>query len=269
MVLEAHQISAIVTSVAESTVTSSQDGDGRSEPLTDRAVRHLEDLIFAGEVQPGAALPSEAELAGQLGISRLTVREAVRNLSARGLLEIRQGRRPTVAFPNAAPVSGFFTAALRRDPRTLLDLLEVRMAIEVHAALLAATNASRTDVTALELSLESMYRAEDEEALNLADVRFHAAVAAASGNQMLSFLVEGMEEPLHSSRLKSLRAYLVRGKAIDDLLAEHRAILDAVRARDPEAAAAAMRSHLVHTRHDLRTALSRPPDLAAGTTHPE
>lgn len=243
--------------------TNSQDDDGRAEPLTDRAVRHLEDLIFAGQVQPGSALPSEAELASELGISRLTVREAVRNLSARGLLEVRQGRRPTVAFPNAAPVSGFFTAALRRDPRALLDLLEVRMAIEVHAAQLAATQASRTDLTALELSLESMYRAEGEEALNLADVRFHAAVAAASGNQMLSFLVEGMEEPLHSSRLESLRGYLVRGKAIDALLAEHRAVFDAISSRDPDAAAAAMRSHLVHTRHDLRTAISRPIDLTA------
>ena len=105
--------------------------------VTDAIVRRLEDLVL-GELEPGAELPSEPELAAQFQVSRLTVREAVRSLQARGLVETRHGRRAVVAHPNAAPIGGFFTAAVRRDPRQLLDLLEVRRALEVHIASLAA-----------------------------------------------------------------------------------------------------------------------------------
>src|SRR6266508_1654773 len=101
--------------------------------VTDAVVQRLEDLVLV-ELAPGAELPSEAELAARFGVSRLTLREAARSLQARGLVETRHGRRTVVAHPNAGPVGGFFTAALRRDPRRLLDLLEVRIALEVHIA---------------------------------------------------------------------------------------------------------------------------------------
>ncbi|HEX3202402.1 MAG TPA: winged helix-turn-helix domain-containing protein, partial [Actinomycetes bacterium] len=89
--------------------------------ITETVVQRLEDLVL-GELEPGAELPSEAELAVRFEVSRLTVREAARWLQARGLVEIRQGRRTVVAHPNAGPIGGFFTAAVRRDPRQLLDL---------------------------------------------------------------------------------------------------------------------------------------------------
>jgi len=120
--------------------------------ITETVVQRLEDLVL-GELEPGAELPSEAELAARFEVSRLTVREAARWLQARGLVEIRQGRRTMVAHPNAGPIGGFFTAAVRRDPRQLLDLLEVRRALEVHIASLAAAQASRTDVAAMDRAL--------------------------------------------------------------------------------------------------------------------
>src|SRR6266508_2715689 len=103
-------------------------------------IERLEGLIFDG-FEPGNTLPSEGKLAEALGVSRLTVREATRTLEARGLLHIRQGRRPTVAAPNGALVGDFFKLAVRRDPRALLDLLDVRRALEVHIATLAAKRA--------------------------------------------------------------------------------------------------------------------------------
>src|SRR5207253_4686462 len=105
--------------------------------IVDSVIEQLEALIFGG-LEPGEALPSEGKLAQALGVSRLTVREATRALEARGLLEIRQGRRPTVAAPNGTLVGEFFKIAVRRDTRALLELLDVRRALEVHIAALAA-----------------------------------------------------------------------------------------------------------------------------------
>src|SRR5947207_14375169 len=109
--------------------------------ILDSVIEQLEGLIFGG-FEPGEALPSEGKLAEALGVSRLTVREATRTLEARGLLEIRQGRTPRVAAPNGALIGDFFKLAVRRDPRALLDLLDVRRALEVHIAALAARRAT-------------------------------------------------------------------------------------------------------------------------------
>jgi len=225
---------------------------------TEDVVRHLENLVL-GELEPGSELPSETDLAGQLGVSRLTVREAVKALQARGLIEISRGRRPSVAYPNARPVGDFFAAMIRRDPRQLLDLLEVRRALEVHIASLAALQAGRAPVAAMELALDAMRRTARDptpDAVNAADVRFHEALAAASGNQLLAFLIEAMEPSLHASRLQSLRGHLARGGTVDDVIAQHERILARVRARDPKGAAAAMREHLSQTARDLRAAFA-------------
>jgi GntR family transcriptional regulator, transcriptional repressor for pyruvate dehydrogenase complex len=224
--------------------------------VTDAVVQRLEDLVLV-ELAPGAELPSEAELAARFGVSRLTLREAGRSLQARGLVETRHGRRTVVAHPNAGPVGGFFTAALRRDPRRLLDLLEVRIALEVHIASLAATQASRAAISAMELALQAMRdAAEDPAAFHPTDIGFHASLAAGAGNQMLSFLIEAMEEPLRASRMRSLQGHLARGGTVEDVIEQHARILERVAAHDPKGAAAAMLAHLEQTARDLRAAFA-------------
>ena len=224
--------------------------------ITETVVQRLEDLVL-GELEPGAELPSEAELAARFEVSRLTVREAARSLQARGLVEIRQGRRTVVAHPNAGPIGGYFSAAVRRDPRQLLDLVEVRKALEVHIAGLAAAQASRTDVAAMELALAAMREAADDPmALHESDIGFHASLAAAAGNQLLRFLIEAMEEPLWASRMRSLRGHLARGGTVQDVIEQHARILDRIKARDPRGAAAAMLAHLEQTARDLRAAFT-------------
>src|SRR6266516_6084258 len=221
--------------------------------VLESVLEQLEGLIFGG-LEPGEALPSEGQLAEALGVSRLSVREATRKLQARGLLEIRQGRRPTIAAPNGAIVGDFFRTAIRRDPRALLDLLDVRRALEVHIAVLAARRATKGDLADMEMSIATMRAAEDEsEAFHTADVRSHENLAAASGNRLLVFLIEAFAEPLRESRLRSFAGHRARGGGIEDVIQQHQTILDAVRARSPKAAAAAMREHLEQTERDLRT----------------
>lgn len=229
----------------------------RAGAVTDTVVEHLEELIFSGTCEAGDSLPSESELSAELGVSRLTVREAVRALQARGLIEVSHGRRPVVAHPNAAPLHDFFSSSVRRDARGLLELLEVRLAIEVHIAELAARNATRSDILALEAALDAMRAATtDEAAFNAADVRFHASIAAASGNRMLSLLVEGMEAPLHTSRMQSIRGYRTHESALEPLVEPHSRIFERIAARDADGASAAMRRHLIGTRNDLRKAFA-------------
>jgi GntR family transcriptional repressor for pyruvate dehydrogenase complex len=223
--------------------------------VVDSVIDRLEDLIFGG-LDAGETLPSEGQLAEALGVSRLTVREATRTLEARGLLEIRQGRRPTVTAPNGALIGDFFQIAIRRDPRALLDLLEVRRALEVHIATLAARRAGKGEIADMEMSIAAMRAGgDDSEAFHAADVRFHENLAAASGNRLLVFLIEAFAEPLRESRLRSFAGHLARGGGVEDVIQQHQTILDAVRAGNAKQAAKAMREHLEQTEQDLRTLL--------------
>jgi GntR family transcriptional regulator, transcriptional repressor for pyruvate dehydrogenase complex len=227
--------------------------------VVDSVIERLEALIFGG-LEAGEELPSEGQLAEALGVSRLSVREATRTLEARGLLEIRQGRRPTIAAPNGSVVGDFFRTAVRRDPRALLDLLEVRKALEVHIAVLAARRATTSDIADMEMSIAAMRAADHEsEAFHTADVRFHENLAGASGNRLLVFLIEAFAEPLRESRLRSFAGHRARGGEVDDVIEQHQAILDAVEARNPKAAAQAMRDHLQQTEQDLRAHLQAVP----------
>lgn len=234
-------------------------GGVRPSPRTasDAVVEHLEELIFGGSYDAGDSLPSESEMSAELGVSRLTVREGVRSLAARGLVKVSHGRRPVVARQNASQLRDFFSSSVRRDARGLLDLLEVRLAIEVHAAELAARHATRAEMDGLEAALDAMRAAAaDGAAFNAADLRFHSAIAAASANRMIGLLVEGMEEPLHSSRMQSLRGYLQGTPDMSDLIEEHRLVFEAIAAHDAAGAAQAMRKHLATTRRDLLRAFS-------------
>jgi GntR family transcriptional repressor for pyruvate dehydrogenase complex len=236
--------------------------------VVDGVIERLEELIFS-RLEPGETLPSEGQLAEALGVSRLSVREATRALAARGLLEISKGRRPRIAAPNGSLVGDFFKSAVRRDPRALLDLLEVRRALEVHIASLAARRASQRHVADLELSINAMRAAEEEfEAFHTADVRFHENLAAASGNELLVFLIEAFAEPLRASRQRSFAGHQARGGRVDDVIQQHQTILDAVKARNPKQAAQAMRDHLQQTEQDLRTLMQQTASerLQAGET---
>jgi len=226
-----------------------------ARPGVDTAIAGIEDIIFRG-LEPGAEVPSEAEMAASFGVSRLTVREAVRALEARGLLETRKGRRSRVAVPSGMLVGDFFRTAVRRDPLALLQLLEVRRALEVQTASLAARRASSGAIAGMEMSIAAMRSAgEDLEAFHNADIRFHESLAAGSSNEMLVFLIEAMAEPLRTSRERSLTGHIERGGSIEDVIEQHEAILDAVKARSPRLAELQMRRHLNSTEEDLRTRL--------------
>lgn len=211
---------------------------------------------------PGASLPSEAELAERYAVSRLTVREAVKLLAGRGLVELARGRRAMVREPDGAAFADFLLSVLHNDSKGLFDLVEVRLSLEVQAATLAAKRASRAGLAAIENALQGMRDAEAatdpqaEERFHNFDVGFHEAVALASGNRILGYLFEAMAGPLRNGIQISRQGHANRGHTLADTIAHHQRILDAIRAGNARNAAEAMRLHLKDTERDIGNALS-------------
>ena len=239
-------------------------------PLVDRVVAGLTGTIRA-ELSPGARLPSEADLAGTYAVSRLTVREAVKVLAGRGLLEVARGRRAVVRKPDGAAFGDLLAIATQHDAKSFFDLMEVRQALEVQSASLAAKRASRAGLAAIAGALLGMRqavgaietgpdRSTAEQAFNRADVGFHEALALSSGNRMLALFLEAMSAPLADSFRMSTRGRAIRGQTHAATLSAHQAIHDAVSAGDSRAAAQAMRAHLRDAERDLRAAFARGPE---------
>ncbi len=235
----------------------------------DGVVRRLETLVVE-ELDPGMLLPSEADLGLDCGVSRLTVREALKVLAGRGLVQLTRGRRAMVQEPNSSVLSSYLAIAIRRDPRALLELTEIRQALEVLSATLSAKHANRASIAAVDAAFQDMAAAaalgaaEGEERYHEADVAFHEALALASGNRMLAFLLEGLEESLRRSFHHSFEGHLARGGSMNDVLDAHEGILDRIRAGDAQGAAKQMRAHLKGAEKDLRASIR---GVRGTTTH--
>lgn len=248
--------------MSSSAAAARLDGSSTASIVADDLARRI-----LTEMIPGSSLPSEAELAERYQVSRLTIREAVKLLEGRGLLEIARGRRAVVREPDGAPFTDFLTSVLRYDPKGLFDLMEVRMSLEVQSATLAAKRASRAGMAAIESALQGMRDAaaqpgqgpceEQHMCFNDHDLAFHEAVALASGNRVLGYLFEGMAPALREGFTISQRGHRQRGRTVLDTIADHERILDAIRSGNGRGAGEAMRVHLKDTERDMRAALTR------------
>jgi GntR family transcriptional repressor for pyruvate dehydrogenase complex len=216
----------------------------RAGSVTEEAIGKIRERIASGVWGPGTKLPREADLAADLGLSRSSLREAVRALSLVRVLEVRQGDGTYVSSLEADLLLGDptrFAAPLLRG-RTVLELFEVRGLLEPAAAALAALRAGEAARAELRQELERMHAAGDRvEELVEADAAFHDVIARNSGNSVLRSLLESL-----SSR--TVRARLWHGMADRDALerasAEHTRIFEAIVAGDPDLARAAAALHI-------------------------
>ena len=226
--------------------------------VADKLTEHV-----LGELAPGMSLPSEAELAERYGVSRVTMREAVKMLSGRGLLDVSRGRRAIVRQPDGSVFGDFLSSLIKSDPKCLFDLIEVRRSLEIQSVTLAAQRATRAGITAAESALERMSAAAAELRLgeagaevrfHQADADFHEALALASGNRVLSYLFEGMALPLRESFYASRRGRALRGLSLDDMVTLHASILACVSNGDAKGAAEAMSKLIDDAERDIRAA---------------
>ncbi len=201
--------------------------------MTDQTIQQLKRSIVTGEFEPGQRLPTERELAVRLGVSRNTLREAIRALTLGGILEARQGSGTYVSSLSPGRLLDSFSLLIEASgDATVLDLLAVRRVLEAEAAALAA--ARITDAQLAELSG------------CLADIRFHETVAAVAGNPVLEALIQSLGG-------RALRERVRRSHPGGDA-GGHDAIYAAIRDRDPARAAAAMATHIGTVESFLRTA---------------
>jgi GntR family transcriptional repressor for pyruvate dehydrogenase complex len=247
-----------------SEATSSAPPDVAST-ATENVADALADMVLQ-HLAPGASIPSEADLAAQFAVSRLTVREAVKMLAGRGLLQVGRGRRAIVKEPDSSAFGDFLTLIIRNEPKGLFDLIELRMALETLSAGLAAKRISRAGLQAIEGAMLGMrqWAAEAADGANSdaeakfheCDLQFHEAIAMASGNRIIAFVFEAMAQPLSESFVMSRRGQNLRGAGRNETLTAHQAILDAIRAGNQRGAVDAMRAHLKSTELDIRSHLA-------------
>ena len=215
----------------------------------------LREAILTGVHPPGSALPSEGELASAAGLSRLTVREAIKVLRAKGMVRVERGRGTYVTAPAEwsllDPVLLLARSELSADGDEIGHrLIEARRLVEVGAASLAARRRTDGDLEALESSLAGMReadRAEDVGAFVAEDIRFHTVILDAVGNVFIAALFDPLQQVLRLARWQTSAFAEERTNAI----AAHGSILRALAAGDSDAAGQAMGAHIDQTERDF------------------
>jgi DNA-binding FadR family transcriptional regulator len=218
--------------------------------VTDDAIAKIKAMIVSGDLKPGSRLPREADLAAELGVSRNSLREAVRALSLVRILDVRQGDGTYVSSlePKSLLDAMSFLLEFHQDD-SVLDILGVRRILEPAATALAAQSMTAEQIEQLRALVEPETSSVTE--LVALDLNFHAAIAAASGNKVLASLLDSLSLP-------TMRARIWRGiteeRAFERTVAEHRGICDAIAAHDPELAYARALAHVAGVMEWLRRA---------------
>jgi GntR family transcriptional repressor for pyruvate dehydrogenase complex len=221
--------------------------------VTDEAIERIKEMIVSGALRPGDRLPKESELAAELGLSRNSLREAVRALSLIRILDVRQGDGTYVTSldPQLLLEALSFVVDFHRDD-TVLEFLAVRRILEPAATAMAAVRIPVAELDALEGKLNALGAEPSVEELVAADLEFHRGIVQGSGNSVLCSLLDGLSGP--TTRARVWRG-ITQEDAVSRTLLEHRAILTALRDRDAEAARSWATVHVASVEHWLRSAL--------------
>uniref|UniRef100_A0AAU1LN28 FadR family transcriptional regulator n=1 Tax=Streptomyces sp. NBC_00148 TaxID=2903626 RepID=A0AAU1LN28_9ACTN len=221
--------------------------------VTDEAIEKIKGMIVSGALAPGDRLPKESELAAELGLSRNSLREAVRALSLIRILDVRQGDGTYVTSldPQLLLEALSFVVDFHRDD-TVLEFFAVRRILEPAATAMAALHIEEEELDALGAQLDALGPEPSVEALVAGDLEFHRRIVRSSGNTVLCSLLDGLSGP--TTRARVWRG-LTQEDAVSRTLHEHRAILAALRDRDAEAARSWATVHIASVEHWLRSTL--------------
>ena len=231
---------------------------GSARSLHARVIEDIGGSIVSGELQPGDALPGESMLAEQMSVSRTVLREALKVLAAKGLIETRQKTGMRVRDPRFwkhldADVLGWRCAAMPTED-FVEKLVEMREIIEPAAVMAAARRRGPEQLEAIGMALEAMEEAVDLDAWAAADLRFHEAVLIATNNELLGSLFSVIETALATFFVMSART----AKNFKYSLPHHRAVYEAIRRRRPNEAAAAMHTMIADSRANMRKGKRKP-----------
>jgi DNA-binding FadR family transcriptional regulator len=210
-------------------------------------------MIVSGALRPGDRLPKESELAADLGLSRNSLREAVRALALMRILDVRQGDGTYVTSldPQLLLEALSFVVDFHRDD-TVLEFLAVRRILEPAATAMASSRITDDELAALDAQLDALGPEPSVEQLVASDLDFHRGIVQSSGNSVLLSLLDGLSGP--TTRARIWRG-LTQQDAVSRTLHEHRAILASLRDRDTEAARSWATVHIASVEMWLRSTL--------------
>lgn len=225
----------------------------KPKKVADAVVEQLRTRLEDGSLGPGDRLPSERELVGQMRVSRPVVREAINMLVGQGLLEIRARQGVYVRAAMSPGWGDPLTNLIGDSIDRLVELLEVRRILESQSAALAAEFATPRDIDDLALIMEELEQAHRRPVTGAGtDPRFHARIAQAAGSTVLMHLVATLHEATTASSLAVTSRFQASDLYRETNLRQHRAVFEAIRVHDPEAARARMQEHLDYVIRELR-----------------
>src|ERR1700680_2341459 len=227
----------------------------RTSRLYEQIVQQIEDSVLNGSLKPGDQLPAERELAQRLGVSRTAVREAVKALREKGLVEAYSGRGTFITDGTTQAVRQSLDLMVKiGQPEGSTHLAEVRAILEPEIAALAAVRIQEPELTTMRDAVAAMDRAgQDPETYIEADLDFHLALAEGAANPLILSLLDSIVALLREQRLRIFR---VPGGPERGQI-HHKRILEAVDRRDSEKAREAMRAHLYQVRDDSQAPLAK------------
>jgi GntR family transcriptional repressor for pyruvate dehydrogenase complex len=240
----------------------------REESLSDRVANQIQDLITSNKLAPGDKLPSERELAEKFGVSRTVIRESMRSLKAKGLVDIQQGSGVVVTAVNPEQISESIALFLSQVPENIeyRHLAELRKIVEIEFSGLAAQRATEEDIKRMEREIQRMEAVRDSIATDnydrqefaRADVNFHLAVAVATKNPLLPIIFKPLVDSLVTQRMQAFD----RPGALEQGMLYHKDIFEAIKNNDEKSAREAMREHLEKSLIIMETVLENNEEIS-------
>jgi GntR family transcriptional repressor for pyruvate dehydrogenase complex len=236
-------------------------GTFKRDSLSEQIAARLLSLIREKKLHPGDRLPPERDLAAMMKVSRPSLREALRALSIMNLIEVRQGDGTYVSTLRPAELLvEHLDLIFALEDTTYLELFEARKSMEVGIVALAAQRITPGEIAELEACLnDARSNMEDTEAFLQADVKLHSLITKAACNAILSSFMEAISRLSDASRHRTVELPGVPSQTIED----HRAIVAALKAHDPEAARQAMLTHLNNVQQKLKSVVNPDGNLAS------
>ncbi len=220
----------------------------KKQKLADIVSNRLLGMFQMGEFEPGQKLPAERDLSLRFGVSRASLRDAIRQLELLGYLEVRQGDRTFVRAPDSQTLTKPFQSLLSSQPHLADDLVEFRFLLEPEVAAFAAKHCTEEDAAQLRGSLAKQHQLVQEgKGLALEDVRFHHLIARCSKNVTVLHVLDTLQ-----ALLNDLRTRLLTGDQPKLALLQHGNIAEAIVRHDADAARAHMTEHLEAVMNSVR-----------------
>jgi len=233
------------------------------ETLADQAARNLLAFIQSQALKPGSFLPPETQLAADLGVSRPIIREALKSLEGKGIIEVVSGKGSVIKPLDGEQLELYFQRAIQIESEAIIDLLELRKGIEVQSAVLAAQRCTPDEIAFLTQIVAEMRRnLQDSEAYVELDMAFHKQIAAMTRNTMIRTLVGALRVAINSTINESMFRKQTN-EQLERVQVGHEAILAALELGDAEKSGRAM------TEHFADAVMSLVYGLADGVQHPE